>query len=105
MKINKYPITDDGTKKSLKGRCTVEQDNQGEYYVVTEATENQEKSGLLHIIYEDGNSIYYKNTKNQYYKAEILSGTDNITVSPFYYVISLIIIIMLILVILTAFFK
>lgn len=52
--IYKDPITDDGSKKSLKGRCAVFQDDNGEYFVKVQCTEEQEKQGLLQTIYEDG---------------------------------------------------
>jgi nicotinamide phosphoribosyltransferase len=52
--IYKDPITDDGTKKSLKGRCAVHQDENGEYYVKVQCTEKEENEGLLQVIYEDG---------------------------------------------------
>jgi nicotinamide phosphoribosyltransferase len=52
--IFKDPITDDGTKKSLKGRCAVHQDENGEYYVKVQCTEQEENEGLLQVIYEDG---------------------------------------------------
>jgi nicotinamide phosphoribosyltransferase len=52
--IYKDPITDDGTKKSLKGRCAVHQDENGEYYVKVQCTEQEENEGLLQVIYEDG---------------------------------------------------
>jgi|ERR1700760_2436612 len=51
--IYKDPVTDDGTKKSLKGKVAVfEQD--GEYYVKTQCTYKEEQTGLLKTIYEDG---------------------------------------------------
>jgi len=55
--IYKDPITDDGHKRSLKGLLWV--GNNGtqkhpEYYVVEEATPEQERRGLLQVIYEDG---------------------------------------------------
>lgn len=52
--IYKDPVTDNGTKKSLKGRCAVYINEEGEYLVKTECTEFEEASGLLHTIYEDG---------------------------------------------------
>jgi nicotinamide phosphoribosyltransferase len=52
--IYKDPITDDGGKKSLKGRCAVFQDSNGEYFVKQQCTEEQEEEGLLQVIYEDG---------------------------------------------------
>ena len=58
--IYKDPATDDGRKKSLKGRCAVLQDEVGEYYVKTECTQEEEQSGLLQTIYADGN--FYNQT-------------------------------------------
>ena len=52
--IYKEPITDDGTKKSLKGKCAVIETN-GVYVVQTQCTDEQENSGLLQTIYENGN--------------------------------------------------
>jgi len=54
INIYKDPITDDGTKKSLKGKCAVHIDENGEYYVKTECTQQEENEGLLHVIYENG---------------------------------------------------
>lgn len=56
--IYKDPITDDGTKKSLKGLCSVRQDvgahGMSEIYVKTQCTEEEENQGLLQVIYENG---------------------------------------------------
>jgi nicotinamide phosphoribosyltransferase len=52
--IYKDPITDDGTKKSLKGLMMVTQDDMGEYVVLEEMTPAEEGQGLLQTIYEDG---------------------------------------------------
>jgi nicotinamide phosphoribosyltransferase len=49
--IYKDPITDDGTKKSLKGLICVTEDHE----VLTQCTWEQEDQGILHTIYEDGN--------------------------------------------------
>jgi nicotinamide phosphoribosyltransferase len=51
--IYKDPVTDDGTKKSLKGRCAVHIEN-GEYVVKIQCDEEEEKGGILQTIYEDG---------------------------------------------------
>lgn len=48
--IYKDPITDDGTKKSLKGLICVTEDHE----VLTQCTWEQEDQGILHTIYEDG---------------------------------------------------
>ncbi len=55
--IYKDPVTDDGTKKSLKGLlCVVLDDSKAsdEYKVLTECTPEEENQGLLQVIYEDG---------------------------------------------------
>jgi nicotinamide phosphoribosyltransferase len=52
--IYKDPVTDDGTKKSLKGLITVWPDEKVGYYVQSECTPEQESQGILHTIYEDG---------------------------------------------------
>lgn len=52
--VYKDPITDSGTKKSLKGRIMVDYDGNGELVAIPEATKEQEESGVLQVIYEDG---------------------------------------------------
>ena len=52
--IYKDPITDDGTKKSLKGLLCVKEDENGELVCLTEQTWEQENQGWLQTIYEDG---------------------------------------------------
>lgn len=61
--IYKDPITDDGTKKSLKGRCAVHIEN-GEYVVKIQCSEEEEKGGVLQTIYEDGH-FYNQTTLTQ----------------------------------------
>jgi nicotinamide phosphoribosyltransferase len=51
--IFKDPVTDDGTKKSLKGKVQVVMEGD-EYHVNTQCDWEQESQGLLQIIYEDG---------------------------------------------------
>lgn len=51
--IYKDPVTDDGTKKSLKGRVAVIETEDG-LKVLTQCTEAEENTGLLATIYEDG---------------------------------------------------
>lgn len=51
--IYKDPVTDDGTKKSLKGLLAVD-GYPDELYVVQECTPEGENTGLLQVIYEDG---------------------------------------------------
>jgi nicotinamide phosphoribosyltransferase len=48
--IYKDPITDDGTKKSLKGLICVTEDHE----VLTQCTWEQEAQGILQTIYEEG---------------------------------------------------
>jgi nicotinamide phosphoribosyltransferase len=52
--IYKDPVTDDGTKKSLKGLQQVFINDQGDYEVKSECTFNEENEGELQIIYKDG---------------------------------------------------
>ncbi len=52
--IYKDPITDDGTKKSLKGLLQVYQDENGEYQVKEQCTPEEESKGILQVIYENG---------------------------------------------------
>jgi nicotinamide phosphoribosyltransferase len=52
--IYKDPVTDNGTKKSLKGLCAVHLNEDGSYLVQTECTEVEEKGGVLQVIYENG---------------------------------------------------
>lgn len=59
--IYKDPITDDGGKKSLKGLQAVFQDESGEYVVKSECTQDEENTGLLQTIFEDG-KFYNKTT-------------------------------------------
>lgn len=51
--IYKDPATDDGTKKSLKGFCKVVQ-GADEIFVQTQCSEEEENTGLLQVIYENG---------------------------------------------------
>lgn len=54
--IYKDPVTDDGTKKSLKGLLAVHLNTEtGEYEVQQECTpEQEEEGGVLQVIYKDG---------------------------------------------------
>lgn len=52
--IYKDPITDNGTKKSLKGLQKVYLDENGEYQVKSECTHEEETQGKLQTIFEDG---------------------------------------------------
>lgn len=56
--IQKDPITDDGTKKSAKGRLAVFEDEEtGELYVIEQATPDQEEVSLLQPVWMDGKFI------------------------------------------------
>ena len=55
--IYKDPITDSGTKKSLKGLVSVHKDNGGKYYVKDQQSWEEENIGELELIYEDGKFI------------------------------------------------
>lgn len=61
--IYKDPVTDDGTKKSLKGMCAVIDDGLGNLYVKEECTPEEENRGLLQVIYENG-KFYNQTTLN-----------------------------------------
>jgi nicotinamide phosphoribosyltransferase len=50
----KDPITDDGLKKSAKGRLAVLPDASGEMYLVSEASVSQEAMSLLRPVWRDG---------------------------------------------------
>jgi nicotinamide phosphoribosyltransferase len=52
--IYKDPITDDGTKKSLKGLIAVHDTGDGEYSVQTQCTKEEEEKGIMQTIYENG---------------------------------------------------
>jgi nicotinamide phosphoribosyltransferase len=54
--IFKDPKTDNGLKKSAKGLLRVELQN-GEYILLDEQTEAQEKQGELTVVFEDGKLV------------------------------------------------
>jgi len=58
--IFKDPITDDGTKKSATGLLCVTLTEEKEIYLVDKVNWETENSGLLELIYEDGN--FYNET-------------------------------------------
>jgi len=65
--IYKDPVTDDGTKKSLKGLlCVVLDDSNGvdEMKVLEECTPSEENQGLLQVIYENG-EFHHQTTLNE----------------------------------------
>lgn len=79
--IYKDPITDDGSKTSLKGFVQVYQkhkmgDHSGipSYDVLTECTPEEEDQGLLQVIYQDGK---FYNETNQTEVREIIKSLDH----------------------------
>ena len=52
--IYKDPVTDDGTKKSLRGKVKVYYDENNEIQVKCQVTDEEENEGLLQVIYENG---------------------------------------------------
>ena len=66
--IFKDPITDDGVKKSAKGLVRVDELD-GEYILVDQVSEEEEKKGSLEIIYENGE--FKKNVEMNEIRARI----------------------------------
>lgn len=62
--IYKDPVTDDGTKKSLKGLLQVTYDDNMKIVCLQQCTPEQENQGLLQVIYEDG-KFYNQTTLTQ----------------------------------------
>lgn len=54
--IFKDPVTDDGTKKSLKGLLKVEK-VEGKYVVADGVTKEEEAMGELKTVFKDGNLV------------------------------------------------
>jgi nicotinamide phosphoribosyltransferase len=50
----KDPITDNGVKKSARGRLAVHRDDNGELFLIEQATAEQEAASLLQPVWEDG---------------------------------------------------
>ena len=69
--IYKDPATDDGTKKSLKGLIMVDENLE----VHTQCTPEQEATGLLHTIYENG--VFYNKTTLTDVRAKIDALVNN----------------------------
>lgn len=68
--IFKHPKTDDGTKNSLKGLITVEQEDSGKYYAIDQVSPKEETYGCLETVFE--NSIL----KKEYSLKEIRERID-----------------------------
>lgn len=60
IEIFKDPITDSGVKKSAKGLLMVYKDDEGKIKLKDQCTWEEEASGLLQVIFEDGN--FYNQT-------------------------------------------
>lgn len=70
--IYKNPVTDNGTKISLKGLLSVKLDSNAEPIVLTECTPEEEKEGLLQVIYEDGK--FYNETTLSEIRGKLILG-------------------------------
>lgn len=58
--LQKDPITDDGLKKSAKGRLAVQRDEAGELYLIEQATPEQEAASELKTIWKDGEFVRHQ---------------------------------------------
>lgn len=58
--LMKDPITDDGLKKSAKGRLAVQRDEAGELYLIEQATPEQEAASELKTIWKDGEFVRHQ---------------------------------------------
>lgn len=64
IEIFKDPVTDTGkTKKSARGLMTVLYDENGELYLKDQCTWEEEKSGVMQVIFEDG--VFYNQVTYQ----------------------------------------
>lgn len=57
----KNPKTDNGVKKSAKGYLRVEKDEQGNYVLFDQQTEEQEAQGELETVFKDGKLVKFQN--------------------------------------------
>lgn len=55
--LMKDPVTDDGLKKSAKGRLAVHRDEAGELYLIEQATPEQEAASELKTVWKDGEFV------------------------------------------------
>ncbi|MDE6347059.1 MAG: nicotinate phosphoribosyltransferase [Muribaculaceae bacterium] len=55
--IFKDPITDNGTKKSLKGLICVKKNEAGQFYAIDQVSAEEEKTGELKTVFKDGKLI------------------------------------------------
>ena len=77
--IFKDPITDDGLKKSAKGRLAVQHEGinlESPLVLIQQCTEEQEKAGLLETVFLDGKLVKFQTL------SEIRARLAAYTVSP-----------------------
>lgn len=55
--LQKDPVTDNGLKKSAKGRLAVHRDEAGELYLIEQATPEQEAASELKTVWKDGEFV------------------------------------------------
>ena len=55
--LQKDPVTDNGLKKSAKGRLAVHRDESGELYLIEQATPEQEAASELKTVWKDGEFV------------------------------------------------
>lgn len=55
--LQKDPVTDSGMKKSAKGRLSVQRDEDGELFLIQQATPEQEAASELKTVWKDGEFV------------------------------------------------
>lgn len=58
--LQKDPITDNGLKKSAKGRLSVQKDDDGELFLIDQATPEQEAASELKTVWKDGEFVRHQ---------------------------------------------
>lgn len=58
--LMKDPVTDDGLKKSAKGRLAVQYDTAGELFLIDQATPEQEAASELKLVWKDGEFVRHQ---------------------------------------------
>ena len=53
----KDPVTDNGTKRSARGRLAVVRDQEGRLTLIEQATPEQEEASELKVVWEDGHPV------------------------------------------------
>lgn len=72
--LQKDPITDSGTKKSARGRLAVFRNDDGELYLVEEATSEQEQASEMQPVWVDGQFIRHQSFAEV---RELLNGASS----------------------------